>query len=332
MLQNQRFMACALLLGICAGATAGAAGQSCDPGEALKDTVQISAGGPYDAKAGSPITLHGTYVVDGQSVNTDHLKIIGQALEAYALENGSYPPAALLNDKGQPTVSWRVLILPYLGHKELYERFDLSKPWNDPANLPLLREMPGVYRKGGAAEDTTETGFAGVEGFGSLFQNASAQLDGGRQLSGVTVTEKLAAGPVGAAVHLPWTAPGDIDNKTVPRLGSPHGFSGEGCAVTPLLFLDGSVHLIPDQIAAGPIVTWTQFPNKTAANACRCSPPSSVDVGLHAVWDLGKNGTFNTEGWNVTFQASQAGTYTVTLRAYDHFCNEFKRTTTVDVR
>jgi hypothetical protein len=118
----------------------------------------------------------------------------------------------------------------------------------------------------------------------------------------------------------------------MPRLGSPHGFSGEGCAITPLVFLDGSVHLIPDSIAAGPLVAWTLFPKATAANRCPCAPPSSVDVGLHATWDLGKNGTSNTEGWDVTFLATQPGTYTVTVHASDHFGGEYKRSTTVDVR
>jgi hypothetical protein len=332
MLQNQRRLACALLLGICVGTTAVAAGQSCDPGEALEHTVQISAGGPYVARAGSPITLRGEYIVAGQTENSDRLKIIGRALQAYAQDHGSYPPAALLNRKGQPTVSWRVLILPYLGEKDLYERFDLTKPWDDPVNLRLLREMPAVYLRSDPFADRTETGFAGVEGVGSLFQNASAQLNGGRKLSGISATEKIAAGPVGEAVHLPWTAPGDIDIKNAPRLGSPHGFSGEGCAITPLLFLDGTVYLVPDSVGAGPLIAWTHFLGPNSMNRCPCAPPSSVDAGLHATWDLGKNGTFNTQGWDVTFRALQPGTYTVTLQASDHFGGEYKRSTTVYVR
>jgi len=67
MLQNQRRLACALLFSSCVGSTAVAVCQRCDPGEALKDAVQVSAGGPYETKAGSPITLHGTYIVDGQT-------------------------------------------------------------------------------------------------------------------------------------------------------------------------------------------------------------------------------------------------------------------------
>ena len=329
---TERPLAYLLVLCVFAGTAAVVRAESCNPGEVLQEGVRISAGGPYVASVGSPITLHGTYTVQGQSQDSDHLKIIGLAIQAYAQENGSYPPAALLNGKGKPTVSWRVLILPYLGHKDLYERFDLSKPWNDPVNLALLHEMPGVYRKSGDAEDATETGFAGVEGTGSLFQKASAELNGGHPLTGITVTEKLAAGPVGSGVHIPWTAPGDIAIQKAPQLGSAHGFSGQGCAITPLLFLDGSVHLIPNKVGAGPMTEWTLFSSGGPQNRCPCAPPSSLDVGLRAVWDLGKNGTYNTQGWNVTFLATQPGTYKVAVHASDQFGGLYHHTTTVYVR
>jgi len=65
MLQNQRPLACALLLAFVWARLRLQPGQSCDPGEALEHTVQISAGGPYVAKAGSPITLRGEYIVAG---------------------------------------------------------------------------------------------------------------------------------------------------------------------------------------------------------------------------------------------------------------------------
>jgi hypothetical protein len=301
-----------------------------NPGEALRERVEVSAGGPYVGHVGSPIKLKGKYIVAGQTEDSNHLKIIAQALRSYLREHGTYPPAALLNRKGQRTVSWRVLILPYLGEEALYDRFDLARPWDDWGNLRLAREMPAVYRKSGADEDTVETGFAGVEGANSLFQNASSELNGGRPLNGITVTEKIAAGPVGAAVHLPWSAPGDIPIARATRLGSPHGFSGEGHAFTPLAFLDGTVHLIPDVVGAGPMITWTHISPRNGV--CPCAPPSSVDARLQASWDLGNHATFNTEGWDVTFLARQPGKYAVTLHAFDSFGNEYNSSTKVEVR
>ncbi len=39
-------------------------------------------------------------------------------------------------------LSWRVRVLPYLDQAELFERFDLSQPWDSPQNRKALQEMP----------------------------------------------------------------------------------------------------------------------------------------------------------------------------------------------
>ncbi len=340
-LQNQRRLAGMLLLSTCVVAyskspttpeqtPASEADRCNNPGDVLKETLRITANGPYEGQAGLPITLHGSYIVEGQKENSDRLKVIGQALQSYLKDHGSYPPAALLNADDQRTVSWRVLILPYLGEKDLYERFDLSRRWDESPNLHLLGEMPDVYRKSDDRCDRTETGFAGVDGPQSLFQNASAELNGGRKDDMISVVQQLAVAPVGEEVHLPWTAPGDIDSKHVGKLGSRRGFSGEGHAFTPLLFLDGSVHLMPDDVDAGAINTWTHISENM--KVCICAPPSSLDARLIASWDLGKNATVNTEGWDVTFLAHKPGTYTVTMHVSDSFGNEYNTSTKVEVR
>ncbi|MBV8895289.1 MAG: DUF1559 domain-containing protein [Acidobacteriaceae bacterium] len=346
---NPRRLAAALLLSICVGAYSQspvatdrtAALDQTDPGAYLRGRVEVSAGGPYFAKAGEPITLHGTYTVAGQTQNSNQLKSIGQALQSYLQDHGTYPPAALLNHRGEPTLSWRVLILPYLGEKALYDRFNLEERWDKPVNRHLLRQMPDVYRKGDAdwddaAWDKTETGFAGIQGTGSLFENASAHLNGGHAVAGISQTETMAVGPVGAAVHLPWTAPRDIEIDTAAHLGSAYGFSGKGHAFTPLLFLDGSVHLMPNNVAPGSMILWTHVTAMQMSSEeglrCACAPPSSVDAGLAAAWDLGKNATFDTQGFDVRFLASKPGRYTVTMHVFDHFGNEYNSSTKVEVR
>ena len=44
-----------------------------------------------------------------------------------------------------PRHSWRVLILPYLGARGLYERYDFDQPWDSPHNAALTLLMPEVY-------------------------------------------------------------------------------------------------------------------------------------------------------------------------------------------
>ena len=42
-------------------------------------------------------------------------------------------------------LSWRVHLLPYLGHAELYEAFRLNEPWDSEHNTALVDRMPEVY-------------------------------------------------------------------------------------------------------------------------------------------------------------------------------------------
>lgn len=41
--------------------------------------------------------------------------------------------------------SWRVLILPFIEEKELYDQYDFSQPWNSPSNQKLAGQMPRLY-------------------------------------------------------------------------------------------------------------------------------------------------------------------------------------------
>jgi hypothetical protein len=295
---------------------------------AVKQSIQVTAGGPQAAAPGVPITLSGLVTVAGETETVDRLTIIGRALQAYYQANGSYPPAALQNSAGQPTLSWRVLLLPYFGQQALYNKFDLTKPWNDPANAPLLAQMPNVYLGSRAAANSTETGIAGVSGSGGLFQKSAAKLGGGVVMGtiphGPTMT--LAAAPVGAGVHIPWTQPGDVDIGALTRLGLSTGLSGSGSALTPLLFLDGAVRIVPNSTASTVLLGWANL------LAEGCTRPADFDVGLRAAWDLDGSGAFATSGRNVSFVQSRAGTYNVAFRVSDAFGNTYNSTTTVEVQ
>ena len=64
----------------------------------------------------------------------NNLKQITLALHNYCDDYGGFLPAYTVDADGKPLHSWRTLILPYLDQRELYEKIDLSKPWDDPAN------------------------------------------------------------------------------------------------------------------------------------------------------------------------------------------------------
>lgn len=62
------------------------------------------------------------------------LKQIGLALFSYSAQRGHYPPAGEPPKDTQPACSWRVSILPYMGRTDMYEAYDLTRPWNAPPN------------------------------------------------------------------------------------------------------------------------------------------------------------------------------------------------------
>ena len=73
-------------------------------------------------------------------------KIVTMGIVNYESAHGTLPPAYLTDKNGKPMHSWRVLILPYMGYNDLYERYDFSEPWDGPNNRRLAAEMPEVYR------------------------------------------------------------------------------------------------------------------------------------------------------------------------------------------
>ncbi len=54
-------------------------------------------------------------------------------------------PTFLVGPDGKPWHSWRVLLLPCLGHRDLFDEYDFSQPWDSAKNLRLLDKMPAVY-------------------------------------------------------------------------------------------------------------------------------------------------------------------------------------------
>ncbi|MFO0940139.1 MAG: DUF1559 domain-containing protein [Pirellulales bacterium] len=46
-------------------------------------------------------------------------------------------------------LSWRVRVLPFIEQNALYEKFDLSEPWDSEKNKPLANTMPEIFGKDG---------------------------------------------------------------------------------------------------------------------------------------------------------------------------------------
>lgn len=73
-------------------------------------------------------------------------KQIALAFHNYHSAYKSFPPAFTVDGNGNPLHSWRTLILPFVEQKALYDQIDLSKPWDDPVNLPFSELDLAVYK------------------------------------------------------------------------------------------------------------------------------------------------------------------------------------------
>lgn len=85
------------------------------------------------------------------SAETNNLKQIGLALQSFESVHGQFPPQSLVDANGRKLLSWRVLILPYLGKdgESLYKEFRLNEPWDSDHNRALLDKMPLVFGRQG---------------------------------------------------------------------------------------------------------------------------------------------------------------------------------------
>ncbi|MDY0167256.1 MAG: DUF1559 domain-containing protein [Thermoguttaceae bacterium] len=75
-----------------------------------------------------------------------YVKRITLAMLLYERDHGTLPPAWSVDAKGTPLHSWRVLLLPYLGQRELHERIRLDEPWDSEYNRQFHGEAVPFYR------------------------------------------------------------------------------------------------------------------------------------------------------------------------------------------
>ena len=68
------------------------------------------------------------------------------ALRNYHESHGTLPPAYTVDENGKPLHSWRVLLLPYVGEQELYEKIRLDELWDSEYNRQFHEVQVGEYR------------------------------------------------------------------------------------------------------------------------------------------------------------------------------------------
>ncbi|QDV35182.1 DUF1559 domain-containing protein [Tautonia plasticadhaerens] len=173
---------------------------------------------------------------------TNNLKQIGIAMHHYHEANGRFP-AAITDSDGNPLLSWRVALLPYLEEQDLYAEFRLDEPWDSEHNRTLVDRMPRAFSCPSRPDpEPGRTGYRIAEGPGASFPGP----DGIRLrdiLDGTTMTVAVFESDQGAT----WTQPGGLplpaEAGDVPLpLGSFHPGGANA------LFFDGSVRFLPESV------------------------------------------------------------------------------------
>jgi len=176
---------------------------------------------------------------------TNNLKQIALGMHMYADIHKEFPPAYTVDADGKPMHSWRVLILPYIDQKELYDRYNFDEPWDGPNNSQLAALMPIIYACPSDATEpgSTTTAYAVINGPDAIFDGDkpcpfSAIRDG---LSNTLLVVEAS----GAKIH--WMEPRDLDfSKMQFVINGPGGneIASHHPSTTNVAFADGSARAL----------------------------------------------------------------------------------------
>jgi len=174
-----------------------------------------------------------------RTVSMNNLSLIGWAMLKYEAANKTYPARANFDKEGKALLSWRVHILPFLGHDNLYRQFKLDEPWDSPTNKKLIARMPTVYAASQSqAGRDDKTTYLVPTGQASMFRG-----DTGIRLedikNGPSNTIMVFQTDDSRAVY--WTQPEDLPVDSKDLLD---GLEIEGLSAYLAAFADGSVQLI----------------------------------------------------------------------------------------
>ncbi|HVC96051.1 MAG TPA: DUF1559 domain-containing protein [Pirellulales bacterium] len=180
---------------------------------------------------------------------TCNLKQIGVAMHNYHDLFGSFPPAYIADERGRPMHSWRVLLLPFLEGKQVYDQYDFNEPWDGPHNRLLADKMPAVYHCPSDDESKPgETSYAAIVGPQTMWPgDETIPLTDVKDGTENTLAIVEAAGN---GIH--WMQPRDVP-VSVAKAGINNapglGICSRHPQVAIVLYADGSVHTISQVVS-----------------------------------------------------------------------------------
>lgn len=175
-----------------------------------------------------------------------HMKQLALAMHNYHEAYGCFPPAYIADKDGRPMHSWRVLLLPFLEFRPLYEQYRFDEPWNGPHNQKLAALPLQIFRCPLDTSSETNTSYFVVVGSQTVFPGAVPVST--KDIPDGTSNTVLLVEAADSGIN--WLEPRDMSYEEAirglnPKSGwgiSSHHKDGGACVA----FGDGSVRYLPD--------------------------------------------------------------------------------------
>lgn len=175
-----------------------------------------------------------------RALSVSKIKQFAIAMFNYHDLHKHFPSAVIMGPDGKTPHSWRVEMLPFLGRKDLYDRYKMDEPWDSEHNRKLIAEGAELF---GVPSDqpNEDCGYFLLVGPGTAFDPSQPPPRIRDIIDGTSKTLSI----VEARRPIAWTKPEDVEfdpQGPLPKLG---GFFEGGYDAG---YLDGHVEFLPETL------------------------------------------------------------------------------------
>ncbi len=194
---------------------------------------------------GASFTRSSDVLAKPQTKMQNNLRRILVACLNFEAARMKFPATGSKDADGEPLLSWRVHILPFIEEGDLYKQFHLDEPWDSDHNKTLIEKMPAIYCHADMESSDGKTVFLGIAGEGGVLgtpqENGIGEIGFGKITDGSSNTALAVVVEPSSAVI--WSKPDDLKADDGEKAIEATDENEDGTTVG---LTDGSVHVFED--------------------------------------------------------------------------------------